>query len=510
MKPLRSFPRVVRILVLTGALVPPLLVAGCGQKGGGAPAGATWQRVGPWKVASSNSPNPAHVGDNTITVAVQDSLGKPMHGSVELAVSMPAMGAMPYMESRAKVSPAGAGTFRANYGLSMNGEWDVTVRLLPESGSPVEAQYRLSTSIRGLSFVGGTPAAGGGSAPMPTGMAMPAAGDSTAGAIMLEAARRQSLGIRTEAVQVRDLSTSIRVPGRVAYDESHQAEVTMKFNGYVRELAASVTGQPVRRGQVLFGVYSPELWSAQQEYLEATRAAQSDRSHPELKTSSDELAEASRMRLALWDLSAEDIAAIARAGKPRQSLPIRSPVSGVVTEKNVVAGSAFSAGQVLFRIARLDPIWVIASVQQADLGLLHTGMRALVRDPYSDGRARAGQVSFLFPSLDSTTRTGEIRVALPNPGGELQPGRFVDVELDTPPLRRLAVPASAVLPTGKRAVVFVDLGDGRLAPREVQLGRQAGEYYEVFGGLRAGEVVVTSGNFLVGAESKLRSAGQKW
>ena len=184
--------------------------------------------------------------------------------------------------------------------------------------------------------------------------------------------------------------------------------------------------------------------------------------------------------------------------------------SGIVTDKNIVQGSAFTAGQTLFRIAGLDPVWVIASVPQPSVGFVRPGTHADIHDPSSDSGARHGVVSFVSPSLDSTTRTAAVRISVPNPGGGLQPGSFVDVELSTPLVRRLAVPESAVLPTGERHVVFVDLGDGRLAPREVQLGIHAGGYYEVRAGLVAGDAVVTSGNFVVAAESRLRSAAQKW
>jgi len=498
------------IAVAINAAAALLAVSGCGDRSA-LPADTSLHEVGVWRIGATNSPDPPHIGDNTITVVVRDSAGRPMPGAVDVVVSMPAMGAMPYMESRGKVKPAGAGVFRASYGLSMGGEWDVTVRVRPKDGPPAEAQYRLSTSIRGLSFAGGTPAAGTSKgAPTAPGTMPSMSEDSTAGAVMIDAARRQSLGIRTEPVRIRELSTTLRVPGRVAYDEAHQAEVALKFNGWVRNLSANVTGQSIRRGQILFTVYSPELWAAQQEYLEAVRAAREDKGKTALAGSSADLARAARERLILWDLSPGDIDAIARSGRPLQALPIRSPVSGVVTEKNVVVGSAFQAGQVLFRIARLDPIWVIASVPQQDAGLVRRGMGAMIRDAYSDAGARHGLVSFIYPSFDSMTRTAEVRISTSNPGSRFQPGAFVEVVLITPTLKRLAVPESAVLPTGERHVVFVDLGDGRLAPREVQLGLRAGGYYEVQSGLRAGEVVVTSGNFLVAAESKLRSAAQKW
>jgi len=494
--------RRAQALGLTLGTAVVLSLSGCGSKAS-MPPGTQVEQVGVWRIAVANSPDPAHVGSNTLVISARDSTGGPLRGNIEALVSMPAMGAMPRMESRGIVTPAGGGTWRARYGLPMNGEWDVTIRLLPTSGPPADAQYRISTSVTGVSFSGGT--AANTPASTPGGLAISATGE-----ITLDAGRRQALGIRTEPARVRELSESVRVPGRVAYDETHQADVTMKFGGFVRELHANVTGGSVRRGQILFTVYSPELWSAQQEYIEALRSADSDRSNPGLGSSSADLARAARERLELWDLSPADLDEIARKGAPKAAFPMRSPVSGVVTEKSVVAGSAFQPGQVLFRIAQLDPIWVIASVQQGDLGRMHVGMEAAISDPYAGSVARSGRIDFVYPTVDSLTRNGQVRISVANPGGRLQPGTFVDVDLSTPPIRRLAIPESAVLPTGERNVVFVDLGDGRLVPRDVDLGRHANGFYEVIGGLKEGDAVVTSGNFLIGAESTLRSATQKW
>lgn len=486
-----------------------LLVAGCALAR--RPALDAPDRAGPWRIGVRNTPDPARVGDNTLTVVVRDSSGRPMDGTLEMTVVMEAMGAMPRMESRGKATRTAAGEFRVDYGLAMIGEWEARLRLLPRNAAPLDVEYRVSTSIRGVAYLSGSGDAGAapGGATATTNGASGASGDPVAGTITLDAARRQTLDIRTEAVQVRELNATLRVPGRVAVDESQQADVALKFGGWVRRLDASVSGQSVRRGGVLFTVYSPELWSAQQEYLGALRAAAADSARGVVGSGSADLARAAGERLALWDLSSADIAAIARSGAPREELPVRSPVSGVVLEKNVVAGSSFTAGQVLFRLAKLDPIWVVASVRQEDLTDVREGMRAAIHDPYSDTRPLAGRVVSVFPKLDDATRTAEVRIALANPNGRLQPGRYVDVDLASPTVRRLAVPESAVLPTGERNVVFVDLGGGQLAPRDVRLGRHAGGYVEVLSGLTAGETVVTSGNFLVGAESQLRSAGQK-
>lgn len=476
-------------------------------------------RAGVWRLGARNAPDPARVGDNTLTVVVRDSSGRPMDGTLELSVVMEAMGAMPRMVSRGKVTREGAGEFTVKYGLAMAGEWGARLRLLPRDGAPFEVEYRVSTTISGVSYQGGIGDAGatsdGASAPAAGAGGMGGSAGSTGGApgdapgvITLDAARRQTLGIRTEPAAMRELSASIRVPGRVAVDESQQADVSLKYGGWVRRLDANVSGQRVSRGGVLFTVYSPELLSAQQEYIGALKAAAEDSARGVAGSGSADMARAAAQRLALWDVSPADAAAIARSDTPRAEFPVRSPVSGVVLEKNVVAGSSFTAGQVLFRLTRLDPIWVIASVRQEDLADVREGMRAAIHDPNEGTTALTGHVASVFPKLEDATRTADVRISLANPNRRLQPGRFVDVDLVSPAVRRLAVPESAVLPTGERNVVFVDLGAGRLAPRDVRLGRHAGGYVEVLSGLTAGESVVTSGNFLVASESQLRSAGK--
>ncbi len=453
------------------------LLASCQNRSGSeGPGKVPMQSIGRLQIGVANTPDPPHTGDNALTIIVRDAAGKPMHGTaVDAVVSMPAMGAMPYMESRGKVKEVKSGVYRAEYGLAMNGEWDVNIRARPKDGTAVEAAYRLSTT----------------------------------GTITIFAARRQEIGVRTAPVQVRDLSTTVRAVGRVAYDETRQSEVTLKFSGYVRDLRVDFTERPVRAGEVLFTAYSPELWSAQQEYLEALRASGDSSLAVDAQSESD-LALAARRRLQLWDITPAEIQQIAREGRPREAIPIVAPTSGVVTEKTIVRGSAFMPGQVLYKIAPLDPAWVLASVYQVDLPLLRVGMPAGLTNPYLDERSRHGRVSFISPALQADTRTGQVRVEVPNPRGDLKPGMFVNVALQVALGKRLAVPESAVLPTGERRVVFVDVGDGRLAPREVQLGARAGDYFEVLSGLKPGEVVVTSGNFLVAAESKLKSATQKW
>jgi len=288
------------------------------------------QGVGPFRVSIVNRPDRPIVGDNTFTVTVHDSAGEPVRGaSVNVIVSMPSMGAMPRMESRGEFRETKAGTYEAKYGVQMQGDWDVALSIRAPDGRQAEAIYRLSTNTSDIAYVSGTPPAGGQAA----GAGMAAGPD--AGAISIDPTRRQSIGIRTAPVTKQDLTVTIRAAGRVTYDETRRAEISLKFSGWVRDIHVDYVGRQVSRGEVLFTVYSPELLSAQQEYLQALNAS----------PQGADLAAAARQRLLLWDIAPSTLDAIVSSGKARESLPILAPVSGVVLEKNVVAGSSFMAGQ---------------------------------------------------------------------------------------------------------------------------------------------------------------------
>jgi len=506
------------IPAIATALLLAVTLSGCGRGGrtGEAPAsGEGTQRVGAFEISVENRPARPAVGDNVAIIAVSDSSGRPVRGAeIHALIAMPAMGTMPRMESRGEGREARAGFYEVKYGIAMAGEWDVTVRIRPPGGPEAVARYRVSTSTKEILFDGGTAPAGGAAGAGATGSlaghGMGGSGESEvgeSGVVSLDPARRQAIGVRTAPVAMRRLQTTIRAAGRVAYDETRRSEISLKFNGWIREVYVDYAGKLVRRGEPLFSVYSPELLTAQQEYLGSLHSASSDTAAA--GGSDPDLAAAARQRLLLWDIGAEQIDAIAKSGKPMEAVPIVAPAGGVVLEKNVVQGTSFAAGQALYKIAPVDPVWVVASVYQYELPLVREGMAATVEAPMPGEPARRGRVSYINPYLDIETRTGEVRLQVPNPRGDLKPGMFVEVALERDLGLRLAVPESAVLYAGDRRVVFVDLGDDRLAPRNVTLGVKAGDYYEVVGGLKDGDVVVTSGNFLIAAESKLRSAAQQ-
>lgn len=490
------------------AMLLTIAVAGCG----GVPSNLRFEDLGPCRVAVTTSPDPPTTGENEMTLVVHDTEDRPLRGvAVDVVVWMPAMGSMPYMESRGKVRETRPGVYRARYGLSMAGDWEVSVKLRPREGPPASGGWRLSTNAPGVAFTGAStrlapaPNVGEGG---PRGHAPAPPGDG-ASEVVIDAERRQSLGIKVEPVGPRDLIADLRASGRVAYDESRRTDVSPRFSGWVRTIRADFTGQPVRRGDVLFEIYSPELWATEQEFLEALAAARQDSARGG-GSGNAELARAARQRLMLAGLAETDVEALERTGRRRETVPVRAPESGVITEKNVTLGSPVTAGQVAYRLAPTDPVWVLASLAEQDLPVVRVGSVVRLTAAGLPGRERVGRVSFIAPELDPESRTATVRVSVPNGDGRLKPGMFVDVRINVALGRRLAIPQTAVLPTGERKIVFVDLGDGRLSAREVTLGTRAGDWVEVLGGLAAGDRVVTSGNFLVAAESRVRSAAGKW
>ena len=458
--------------------------------------------VGPYSIGMANEPRPPRTGENALVVVVQDAHGAPVRGArIEALVSMPAMGAMPYMESRGRVAEQGGGAYRVAYGISMPGDWDVVLKVAAGSAGTAEGHWRLSTHLPDVAFAGIEDAAGADTAGAPA-------------AVVLDEARRQAIGVRTAKVERRNLATPVNARGAVVYDETARAVVSMRYTGWVRTLAADFVGKPVREGDVLFTVDSPEITAAQEEYLSALRFAPADSGAHAVAFGGGAggpgtmtLADAAKQRLQSWGVAPDVIARIARTGQPVTPLPVRAPVSGVVVDKSVVAGSPFMPGQVLLSIARVDPVWIEARVFENELPLVRPGLAAHVSDASG---TRDGKVTFVAPSLDESTRTGIARIALANPGGSLKPGMFVDVVIDVPLGERIAVPEGAIVPTGTRQVVFVDRGAGRLEPREVTVGPHAGDWVVIERGLAEGETVVASGNFLVAADARLRSALGKW
>jgi Cu(I)/Ag(I) efflux system membrane fusion protein len=324
------------------------------------------------------------------------------------------------------------------------------------------------------------------------------------GVVTIPAARQQLIGVRTSPVVTAPMVRSLRAVGRLAYDESMQTDVSLKVRGWIVKLFVTNTGQRVTRGQTLFTLYSPELYNAQQDYLLATHEQAGGYNR------NAALAQSARQRLRLLDFSESQIEELARRGQPLENVAFTARESGFVIEKNVVEGAAIEPGMRLYRIASLDKVWIEADVYEADFANVRVGQKANVTLDYLPGRTYEARVAYIYPYLNAEARTGRVRLELVNRKLELRPGMYANVLLQSDLGERLQVPASAIVYTGPRRLVFVDLGDGRFRPQEVQVGTQSDGMYEVLSGLQAGDRVATSGVFLIAAEARISTAAKYW
>ena len=326
--------------------------------------------------------------------------------------------------------------------------------------------------------------------------------------VQLSSERMQKIGVTFGQVERRDVGGEIRATGTAEIDERRVAYVQTRFSGWLRNVYANATYDFVRKGQRLFTIYSPELVATQEEYLLALKNEHQlqGSSVQGVSSGAASLVSAARERLRQWEIPESEIARLEQTGKPIRELEINSPFSGYITEKNALPNMFADPQTKLYSIADLSSVWVNAQVFQNDVGNLKPGDRAEVTVDAYPGKAFRGRVEQILPQVDMNTRTVRVRLAITNPGLLLKPGMFVNVAITTPMGGQLVVPATAVIQSGARQIVFVDKGDGQLDPTEVQLGSRAGDGYVVQKGLKAGDRVVTSGNFLVDSESQLQAA----
>lgn len=445
------------------------------------------------------------LGKNQLHLRLMDAQAKPLDGAhLVVGLEMPPMGTMSAMQSEANVEPRGDGRYDASFDLPMSATWNLRLTVHGPAGSMLEARGAMTTGVAGLRLEAEGAAPMGGHA----------AGEATAPSsprevLRLDPARLQQIGVRSELVTRTAFSVEIRAVGRVVPDETRLADVTLRTRGWIQELRADSVGMPLERGQVLLQLYAPELYAAQAELLQAlaSQAAARGTTAPQR---ADAWVAAAKARIRLFGVSEADVQALVRRGRPEATLPIRAPVSGVLVEKDVVEGGAAEPGVRLFRIAPLDRVWVEAELYDEEIGLAAPGQQVTVTAPELPGRTLEGRVAYVYPTIEAATRTGRIRLELPNPDGALRPQMYVTATLHASRGDRVTVPTDAVIYTGTRRLVFVDLGEGRLELREVQLGARGAERIEVLQGLELGERVVTSGNFLIAAESRLRSAEATW
>lgn len=326
--------------------------------------------------------------------------------------------------------------------------------------------------------------------------------------IKIDPERRQIIGIRTSMVEMMPLTKDIRTIGVVKEDERKVAHIHTKFSGWVSRLHVDYTGRKVRRGQPLLSVYSPELVSSQEEYLLALEAREkfSSSSIPDVVRGGDDLVDASRRRLRLFDIPASTIRNIEKTGRVRKNMTIYSPISGYVTRKMANKGMYVEPKMELYTITDYSVVWVLADLYEYELQHVKVGDMATMDLSYYPGETFTGKVTYIYPYLEEKTRTIKARFEFENKDERLKPGMYVNINIKVPLGKLLAVTKEAVIDTGERKIVFVDLGDGRIQPREVKLGTEAKGYVEVLEGLEEGEKVIASAQFLIDSESRLKAA----
>jgi Cu(I)/Ag(I) efflux system membrane fusion protein/cobalt-zinc-cadmium efflux system membrane fusion protein len=326
--------------------------------------------------------------------------------------------------------------------------------------------------------------------------------------VQLSPQKLQSIGVKIGEVRRVAVADEISSTGTVAVDETRLSYVQTRFSGYIEKVFANATYQYVRKGQPLFTIYSPDLVATEREYLVAKQNQQQvvQSTVPGVTAGAASLLDAAVERLKQWGVPQEEISRLESTGEVQQDLEVSSSVSGFITERNALPSVAVQPEMRLYTIADLSTVWVQAQVFQNDLGRVSIGDLATLAVDTFPRRTFGGRVDFIYPQLDADTRTAKVRIVFSNPGLQLKPGMFVNVSIKVPMGRQLVIPASGVLQSGTRQVAFVDRGDGYLEPHEVQLGARAGEDFIVLKGLKEGDRIITSANFLIDSESQLQAA----
>ena len=461
---------------------------------------AKLQKIAPTHLAGNyqiqidlNSEKPK-IGNNQLTIAIRDSKEQPvMNASIQAFVEMPAMGSMQAMREPVNIENIGSGLYQGHYSLPMNGSWPLTVNIESTKLGIAEVVFDMNTSRSGVKLTQATPSE------LSPQLSQTSSPEQQLATFNVDSFRRQLIGVTTAEVVRQKLVKTIHVGARVAYDQSQLTDITLKYDAWIGQLNADYLGKQMQQGKTLFTVYSPDLVSAQDEYLDSLK-----QSH------SFGLRKAARRRLALWDINAAQIKALEKRGRAIEYLPIVSPVNGTIIKKNMVTGSAVKAGTRLLRLADLSTVWVEGAVYESDLPWIKVGMQARIVLPEQPEQSHSATVTFIDPVLNPHTRSAVIRAELANTDGSLRPDMFATMLLQVDLGERMLVPEQAVIYSGDQRIVFVDKGNGRLLPVKIKTGLRNEDMIEVLDGLVEGDVTVTSGNFLIAAESKLKAGLAQW
>jgi Cu(I)/Ag(I) efflux system membrane fusion protein len=329
-------------------------------------------------------------------------------------------------------------------------------------------------------------------------------------AVYISPARQQLVGVRSALIARQKVEGTVRTVGMLAYDETRTAQIHTRVSGWVEQLYVDYVGKPVRQGQALFAVYSPDLATAQADYLVALRARQkiADNGNADLRAGADALLQASRDRMRRWNVSDAQIDELEKTGSPTRTVAITSPFDGVVLEKDAFAGQYVTPEMTSFKLADLSAVWAVGQVFEYEAARLHVGDKVEVEFPYGQATRREAKIEFIYPDVDPATRRVRFRVSLDNRDRKLKPDTYVNLIWHGESTDRLVIPKEAVIDTGPRKYTLLALADGYFAPRDVQVGPAVGDFYPVISGIAEGDRVVTSAQFLVDSETNLMAAMQ--
>lgn len=329
-----------------------------------------------------------------------------------------------------------------------------------------------------------------------------------AGTVTIAPAKQQLIGVRTAAVEQKQLTRDIHTTAQIVPDETRIAHIHVKVSGFVEKVYVDFVGQLVKKGQPVFTLYSPDLVATQQEYLIAKRGQRTlgGAPYPEVSQGAESLLRSARERLRLWDISDEQIRKLDETGEVSKTLTIYSPITGFVIDRKVFPQVSVTPDMDLYVVSDLSTIWANADIYEYELPFVKVGQKAQLQLSYYPGKTYTGRIAYIYPSLDATTHTAKARIEIPNPNLELKPQMFADAQLKVDYGKRIVVPQEAVLNTGSQQTVFVARAGGNFEPRKVTLGPAVDGNVVVLSGLKAGETIVTSGNFLIDSESSMKSA----
>lgn len=311
--------------------------------------------------------------------------------------------------------------------------------------------------------------------------------------------QQERIGLKTATTEKKNIEHTLRTVGIITADQTKEAHIHSRINGWIERISADYVGKPVRKDQTLFDLYSPELVSTQEEFIAASQQGGPGK----------EIAKAAMERLKLWGVPKKEIDRLRKTKKTKRTVTFESPINGYIVRKSAIQGMYITPEMELYHIADLSEVWVLATLYEYDLAVIAEGDQAVVQLPYEQNKQFTGKVSYIFPEIEEETRTAKARIIIPNPDRIFKPGMFANVEIKKKLGEAIVVPDDAVIDTGTRRIVFVKTEKTRFEPREVRTGPRVGNEFIVLSGLKEGETIVTSAHFLIDAESKFRAATEK-